>query len=482
MKQKFTPFTIILLSTCIIAFMITSCAVATESPQPEPSPASTATGKLITDTPIPTPTTPFGELLVERTPEPTATPGRLERRVTQLVIQSGLARKSFLGLAADDWINLGISILYVLIAFLVGTWLIRGLLPRVTRRTPIEIDDSLLLKAGSDLRWLITIVVLNYATKRLTFVDVNLKTLLGDVYFFLGLIVATQIILKTINLINHWYLQRAAQVGREEEISPFITMLARVSKIFVLIASVTILLSHFGINVTAFAAALGIGGLAISLGARDTVADAIAGFIILFDRPFRVGDRIEIEEIGTWGDVTDIGIRTTRIRTRDNRMVIVPNSIISKNQIINYTYPDPRYRIETHVNIPYSTDLDKIRNLIVDTVRTIEGVLPDKPVDALYIEMGESAMVFRVRWWIESYVDTRRMVDRVHSALHLALNEAGIEQPYPIQGIKLDINPADSQSRKKLDQKTSQSRSISQQDNVTGDPPDLGSVQNRTDQ
>jgi small-conductance mechanosensitive channel len=205
----------------------------------------------------------------------------------------------------------------------------------------------------------------------------------------------------------------------------------------VVIIGMTILLSHFGVNITGFAAALGIGGLAFSLAARDTIADAIAGFIILVDRPFRIGDRIEIQGVDTWGDVTDIGLRTTRIRTRDNRMVIVPNSVIGANQVINYTYPDPRYRIETHVGIGYGTDVETARRVLIEAVRHIEGVLPDRPVDALYIEMGDSAMIFRVRWWIESYVDTRRVMDRVHTALQRALDEAGIESPFPTQNVNL---------------------------------------------
>jgi len=199
----------------------------------------------------------------------------------------------------------------------------------------------------------------------------------------------------------------------------------------------TILLAHFGANTAAVGVALALAGLAISLGARDTIADAIAGFIILVDRPFRIGDRVEIQGDGTWGDVADIGLRTTRIRTRDNRMVILPNSLINGNQVVNYSYPDPRYRIETTVGIAYGTDRGLARQTIVEAVRQVDGVLPDMPVEALYIEMGNSAMVFRVRWWIESYVDTLSMFDRVHDALQDALDAAGIEMPYPTHTLHL---------------------------------------------
>jgi small-conductance mechanosensitive channel len=89
------------------------------------------------------------------------------------------------------------------------------------------------------------------------------------------------------------------------------------------------------------------------------------------------------------------------------------------------------------VGIAYDTDIETARRVLVEAVRDIEGVLPDKPVDALYIEMGDSAMIFRVRWWIESYVDTRRVLDRVHTALQHALDEAGIESPFPTQSVNL---------------------------------------------
>jgi small-conductance mechanosensitive channel len=217
-------------------------------------------------------------------------------------------------------------------------------------------------------------------------------------------------------------------------------MLNRVGRGVVGVIGLTVLLSHFGVNVTALTAALGIGGLAISLAAKDTVSDAIAGMILLIDRPFRVGDRIEIQGVGTWGDVTDVGLRTTRIRTRDNRMVIVPNSIISHNQVINYSYPDPRYRIETHVDIAFGTDVATVRRLLIDTVRQVPGVLTEKPVDALYIDMSGIAMRFRIRWWIQSYVDTRRMFDLVHTAIQYALDEAGIESPNIADNVNLLVD------------------------------------------
>ena len=391
----------------------------------------------------PTAPGPLEGIVQTRTPVPSATPGPIASGVEELAAEIGLSRTEFLGLRAPEWINLGISLLFVLAAYLLGTWLAFKILPYVARRTQTKVDDAFLKQAGPGLRWLAVLLVLRFATVRLSFLNPGLKILLLDIYFVLILVLVFRILWRAIDLADRGYTARAVGTGRGEELAPVITLLVRVGRVVVGIVGATVLLAHFGINVTALTAALGLGGLAFSLAARDTIADAIAGFVILVDRPFRIGDRIEIQGVGTWGDVTDIGLRTTRIRTRDNRMVIVPNSVIGANQVVNYTYPDPRYRIETHVGIAYGTDIETARRVIIEAVQQVEGVLPDKPVDALYNEMGDSEMIFRVRWWIESYIDTRRVIDRVHTALQYALDEAGIESPFPTQNVNLQVRAQD---------------------------------------
>jgi small-conductance mechanosensitive channel len=122
-------------------------------------------------------------------------------------------------------------------------------------------------------------------------------------------------------------------------------------------------------------------------------------------------------------------------------MVIVPNSKISSNEIVNYSYPDPQYRIQTHISIAYGTPIKTIQNVILDTLREVEGVMQDHNIDVLYHEMGDSAMIFRVRWWISSYADKRRVMDRVHIALQEGIDGAGLVSPFNTQTIDLQINP-----------------------------------------
>jgi len=424
-------------------------AVATETAQPPAEPSETA---VATETAQPEATSPPekkegdssgetdpGEIVVERTPAPTPTPDLIADLVSEATDAIGLTGQTFLGLKVEDWINLVLSLLMGLGGYLLGTWLIRGLLRRVVRRTPTKFDDELLEAIGHQLRWLVVIFVLQFSTTRLTFLSVESRTILGDIFFLLYFATVFLILWRLLYFAADWY-HRYLEPEDAERLDPVITLAYRGAQAIVVMIAVIIFLGQFGINVTGLAAALGIAGLGISLAAKDTLSDAISGIIILVDRPFRTGDRIEISGLNTWGDVVEIGLRSTRIRTRDNRLVIVPNSAIANSQVINYTYPDPRYRIQIEIGIGYGTDIEKARRVIVDTVRKVEDVLPDKPVDALYVEMGDSAMIFRVRWWIESYVDTRHVFDRVNTALQKALDEAGIDMPYPTQSVNLQID------------------------------------------
>ncbi len=215
-----------------------------------------------------------------------------------------------------------------------------------------------------------------------------------------------------------------------DRLAPIILMVQRLGDLMVLIIAASFGMSHFGVNINVLSVVLIVFALVISFGAQDMIRDMISGFIVLVDQPFRVGDGILIKELDTWGDVLEIGARTTRIHTPDNREVIVPNSQIVQSQVVNYTYPDPCYRVQTDIGVAYGSDADKVQQVIVDAVRTVDEVLPDKNVDVLYLEFGNSARKVRVRWWIGDYNDEQTVLDKVNITLETALTEAGIDLPF----------------------------------------------------
>ena len=338
-------------------------------------------------------------------------------------------------LTAAQWIEIGISIVVFLATAILGRWLIKLIFQRVIRRvtgfTKTTLDDVILDAIAPPLYWLAVLYAFRFALDRLGFIFENRDFDVEKLYFVLFLLIGFVAAWRLIANIAIWYERRLAAGDKMDLGRQLMPFLRRVALIILTVIVAIMLLDYFDIEVSGFVATLGIGSLAIALAAQATLSDTISGFVIMIDRPYRIGDRIELLDLNTWGDVTDIGLRSTRIRTLDNRMVIVPNSVISKSLVVNHSYPDPLYRLQNHVGVAYGTDIEKARHVIIEAVKTVEGVLTDHPVDALFLEFGDSALIFRVRWWLDSYVDTRRMFDHVNTAIYKALNEADIEIPFP---------------------------------------------------
>jgi len=342
---------------------------------------------------------------------------------------------TFLGLESEQWLNLGISLMIVAAALILGRWGFRVLLDRVARRlirrTRTTLDDAVLAALRLPLYWLGVVFAFQIALVRLDFLPESWDAGLGMVFYVLYLVIGLIFAWGFVQNAFTWYGREMAARTETNQAEQLIPFFRRVAMIILGMIGIIMFLGHFDVDVSAFVATLGIGSLAIALAAQAALTDTISGFAIMIDRPFRIGDRIEIQDLATWGDVVDIGLRSSRIRTRDNRMVIVPNSVISQSLIVNYSYPDTKYRIQVNIGLAYGTDLEFARQTMIDAVRGVEGVLPDQKVEALFLEFGPSTLNFRVRWWLDSYADTRRMFDKVNTALYTALNEAEIEIPYP---------------------------------------------------
>jgi MscS family membrane protein len=385
------------------------------------------------------------QILVSPTMAPTATPGPIGLAVEQAVASANAESTRFLGLSVEDWVNFGISLLLVFLILIFGARFFLSILKKLARKTPTPYDDLYIKSVQPYLRWFVYLIGLNIATERLQFLSPEIKHWLSLVYFSAIVGIIVMLLWKLVDIFSLWYREKAENQREKEQKEAVLLLAERAVRTVLILVGAAIVLDRLGINISALVTALGIGGLALSLAAQETIANMISGIIIMIDAPFRVGDRIEIQGLDTWGDVVDIGLRTTRIRTLDNRMVIVPNSSLSKNQVVNYTFPDPRYRTQTEIGVAYGSDLRRVREVITQSLQGIEGVIPDKPVDILFLEFGDSSMHLRVRWWIESYQDARRVTDRVNEAMYQALALAQIELPDPKMTVELKNKPAEAE-------------------------------------
>jgi small-conductance mechanosensitive channel len=351
---------------------------------------------------------------------------------------------TFLGLMPDEWFQVGVSLAIVMISILIGRWVVRLFLEqivhRLVKRTKTTLDETLWKVLNTPIYWFIIVFAVDFGTERLDFIPAKIQSVLNEIYYVLYFLIGIMFILRLVSELFRWYRKGIDEKADPHLAKQMLPFLRRVALIVIATIALVSLLGRYT-DISALLATLGVTSLAFALAAQTALEDLFSGFLIMLDRPFRVGDRIEIQDLDTWGDVSEIGLRSTRIRTRDNRMVILANSKISKSMIVNHAYPDTQYRIQVEIGVDYDADIELARKTIVETVQKVDGVLQNRPVEALLLAFGESALIFRVRWWIESYVDTRRMFDNVNTSLYEALTQAGVSLPYPQLEVRHYLDP-----------------------------------------
>jgi len=375
-----------------------------------------------------------------RTAVPTSTPDRIDHQIEEITSQAGLSETTFLGLRIEDWFNILITILITIAIYFIIIKLLMKFLMRMVNRTEKKLDDEILALIAKYLNWLLLLLLIRFALLRLDFIGERLWTAINDLLFISAVGIMSIIALDLMQFAVNRYEAGLETDEDQRKLTPIILTVKRLAQSAVLIVAFSIILSHFGINISIILVVLVVSGFIISFGAQDILTDILSGYIILIDKPFRVGDSILIKELETRGVVLKIGTRSTQIKTGDNREVIIPNSSIGESQVVNYTYPDTQFRVQTEIGVAYGTDIRMMRDVIEGAVRGVEGVLSDKPVDIFYLKFGDSARLVRVRWWIDTYKDEYLMLDEVNTALELTLDEAGIELPNNTYDLNVNMN------------------------------------------
>jgi small conductance mechanosensitive channel len=196
----------------------------------------------------------------------------------------------------------------------------------------------------------------------------------------------------------------------------------------ILIFGLVMAADQLGINVGAALAGLGVAGIALGFAAQDSVANVISGIIIFWDKPFVVGDWITTE--GHYGKVTQITLRSTRMRTNRNSYVVIPNKSVIDAVLENYS-KQGELRIDVPVGIAYKEDIRRAREVLLEAVGGIPGVMTKPPPDVVVESLGDSSVNLLVRAWIENGDAMQPKTFAIVEASKLALDAAGIQIPFP---------------------------------------------------
>jgi len=173
----------------------------------------------------------------------------------------------------------------------------------------------------------------------------------------------------------------------------------------------------------------------VGLALQESLSNVFAGIMLTIDRPFKPGDWVEVD--GKEGKVLDANWRSTRVLTRDDDIIYVPNSTMAKGNIVNLTDPTPEHLCKKRVGIEYAAPPNKVRNVLVEVMSHVDGVLAAPPPDVFLAEFGDSAVLYELRYWIVEYDRRVKIEAEIMRAVWYRLKREGIQIPYPIRDVFL---------------------------------------------
>ena len=338
------------------------------------------------------------------------------------------------------WKSAAIAVGSLLLAW-ISKVLFTSVLPWFARRTRSNLDDQILLP----LRVPVFVSVLAFGlagsltvlseNERLHFVVFGLARTISILVWMVGLGRAARVLLE--------WLQ--SQKDRLRIVQPrTLPLFEIVAKTVLYGGGLYVLFISWGIDLTAWLASAGIVGVAVGFAAKDSLANLFAGIFILADAPYKIGDYVVLGT-GERGYVADIGVRSTRILTRDDIQIIVPNGVIAGSKVVNESAgPHEKERVRVTVPVAYGTDLDRVRACLMEEIGRCDYIVDDPEPRLRLREFGDSGLIFQLMGWIERPALRGRAIDDLLSRVYRRLGEEGIEIPYAKRDLYIkEMPPSD---------------------------------------
>ncbi len=334
------------------------------------------------------------------------------------------------------------ALLAVALSFL-AAWLFNSViitgLKKLALKTHFDLDDYLVGLLHTPIYT--SILLLGFASANL---------LLSPPTLYLNIIYS---LIKSIALItwvifflriNRTLLTRLAKNEKRIKIvhQQTLPLFLNLINIVIVVLIVYMIFSAWHIDMTAWLASAGIVGIAVGFAAKDTLANLFSGVFIMADAPYKIGDFIVLDT-GDRGEVTHIGIRSTRILTRADVEVTIPNSVMGNTKIINESGGrHEKYRCKITIGVAYGSDIDKVREILLGIARAEDIVCTDPQPQVRFRLFGASSLDFDLMVWINKPVLRGRVVDSLNCEIYRKFIEHDIEIPYSKQDLYIKEFPS----------------------------------------
>ena len=345
--------------------------------------------------------------------------------------------QEFYGNSILNWaIAVGILILsFVVVKMLY--WIFSNVIRRLTSKTKTNLDDVLINKLEKPLTYLILILGYWISIHYLVFKE-EVEIVLENAAYFLLVVDVTAILSRIVDALISEVILPITEKSESSFDNQLIPVIQKGVRSIIWVLGIIIGLDNIGFDITAMIAGLGIGGLALALAAQDSVKNIFAGIMIFLDKPFRIKDRIQVD--GFDGTVEEVGLRSTRLRTLEGRIVTIPNSRFTDNSVTNVT-SQPTLKVKLNLGLTYDTDevqMQKAIDILEDIVKDQEAITDDYA--AGFNGFGDFSLNILFIYYVKPdshWLDTQTLVNK---EILRRFNKEGLEFAFPTQTIlKKDI-------------------------------------------
>ena len=323
------------------------------------------------------------------------------------------------------------AIFYVLLSMAIAKIsdiIFTSILRRMAGKTENSVDDKIIDTLHKPIYYTILFIGLGVSTSLIDFFN-SVQFVINGSLKTLVVVIWGSAVFKSFIYIVKWYSTRSGvQKHHQKRLMPLFDNLG---KIVIFIAAVYFVFVSWGVNVTGWLASAGILGVVLGFAAKDTLSNLFAGIFIMADSPYKENDYINLDT-GERGYVKNIGIRSTRIMTRDDIEITIPNSVIANSKIINESGgPYEKERVRVNISVAYGSNIKKVREILNSIAVTEDEVCNGPSPRVRFREFGDSALIFQLLFWIEKPEMRGRVIDSINTAIYDQFNADGIEIPFP---------------------------------------------------
>jgi len=351
-----------------------------------------------------------------------------------------ILNRVFYGNTLEDW---GISLIIIASALILNKLIVllnKHLIQRIMTKKANKYASVLIKSIVSPVLLGIMLLAIWIAAVRLQW-DVKVYAAISKSYHILIVLNFTWLIVRLVAALLDEQARRTAEKHRAANLPVDNKLMPLIKRAIVMVIwaiGIVTALSNAGVSVAALLGTLGIGGIAVALAAQDTVKNIIGGLTLFTDRPFRIGDRIRFDSID--GDVEDIGIRSTKIRTLDKRIITIPNSKVVDASIENMS-DELRHRVVITLGLTYDTSVEKMEEAI-SILKSISQKINDieqKDVSVSFSNFGDSALMITFVYFIQkSASDITGTKSKVNFEILNQFKKAGLNFAFPSQTVYVD--------------------------------------------